>query len=86
MPAMEHDLRAPLERAIELVKGKARMAELLGITLQAVSQWEKVPVDRVQAVIRATNWQMTAEDLRPDIFIGDSRPSDTEASDTRAAE
>ena len=81
---MEHDLKAPLDRAIQLVGGKARLAELLKITLQAVSQWEKVPIDRVNAVVKATSWQITAEELRPDIFIIDSRPCDTEAPEAAA--
>lgn len=57
-----------LARAIELVGGPAALARTLGITSQAVSQWDRVPVERAFEVERATNGQVTAEELRPDFF------------------
>lgn len=33
-----------LKRALEIYKTKSRLAEALGITTQAISQWEKIPL------------------------------------------
>jgi DNA-binding transcriptional regulator YdaS (Cro superfamily) len=57
-----------LARAIELVGGPAALARTLGITSQAISQWERVPVERAFEVERATGGKITAEELRPDFF------------------
>lgn len=43
-----------LERAIEAVGSGQELARLLGITPQALSQWDKVPMRRVLDVERLT--------------------------------
>ena len=42
------------------------LAAALGITPGAVSQWDRVPIERVADVSRITG--IPREDLRPDIF------------------
>lgn len=42
------------------------LAERLGITPQALSQWKRVPVERVLSVEKVTG--ISRHDLRPDIF------------------
>lgn len=55
-----------LERAIERAGGLTPLAEALGITVQAVSQWKHVPVERVLAVSALTG--LPPHELRPDIY------------------
>lgn len=50
------------------VGGIVAMANLIGVTKGAVSQWDPVPVDRVLAVAEATGWQVTPHEIRPDIY------------------
>ncbi len=60
--------RKAINRAAEIVSSFGRLAKLVGITRQAISQWDKVPADRVLAVERATGGQVTRSELRPDLY------------------
>lgn len=44
-----------------------KLAAALGISPGAISQWEKVPAERLGDVSRATG--IPPEELRPDIFV-----------------
>lgn len=56
-----------LERAIKAVGGRAGdLAAKLGITPQALSQWDRVPYQRVLEVERITG--VPRHELRPDIY------------------
>jgi len=57
-------------RAIELAGGRQALADALGITPQAITQWPRIPAERLGDVSRATKHQMTPQQLRPDIFAG----------------
>jgi DNA-binding transcriptional regulator YdaS (Cro superfamily) len=55
---------------IEMVPGgQLFVANLFGISVQAVSKWVKkrVPIERCPEIEKATNGAVTCEDLRPDV-------------------
>lgn len=51
---------------------KSRIAKALGITHGAVSQWDRVPAERVVEVERVTG--IPREQLRPDLFRKEDAP------------
>lgn len=57
-----------VNRAIEIVGSAAELARRIGVTTQAISQWDRVPIGRVIAVCRAADWKVTPNDLRPDLY------------------
>jgi DNA-binding transcriptional regulator YdaS (Cro superfamily) len=63
-----------LTKAIELAGGPAALGRLLNISSQAVSQWRRVPAERVLEVERATADpgtqapRVTRHELRPDLY------------------
>jgi len=60
------DRKEALKRAIMAVGGLAGLAEPLGISMQAVSQWDEVPPLRVLAVERVSG--VPRHELRPDLY------------------
>lgn len=60
------DKNEALRQAIEAVGGLAKLAEPLGISMQAISQWDEVPPLRVLAVERVSGVSRHA--LRPDLY------------------
>ncbi len=65
-----------LERAIDAAGGVAQLARKIGISQPSVSNWNKVPAQRVIAVEAATG--VSRNDLRPDLY---SEPLVSEAID-----
>jgi DNA-binding transcriptional regulator YdaS (Cro superfamily) len=55
-----------LERAIKAAGGAGSLGAALGITPQAISQWEEVPPLRVLAVERVSG--VPRHELRPDLY------------------
>lgn len=66
-------MQEALGRAIKGAGGLVKLAESLGISKQAVSQWDEVPPLRVLAVEKASG--ISRHELRPDLY-----PSEAEAS------
>jgi DNA-binding transcriptional regulator YdaS (Cro superfamily) len=58
----------PLARAIFFVGSRNALATALGIAGSAISQWDRVPAERVLAVEAATDGTVTREELRPDLY------------------
>lgn len=58
-----------IDHAIQQAGGASRLASILGVTPQAVSNWkarESVPPEQVLAIENATG--ISRHDLRPDVF------------------
>lgn len=62
---MTTNLEAPFKKARAVI-GASAIARELGITPQAVGQWERVPAGRVLEVERVTG--VSRSDLRPDLY------------------
>lgn len=62
-----------LEIAIARVGGEQALAEIAGVSRQAVAKWTRIPPSRVLAIAMATG--LPKELLRPDIYPpeGDDR-------------
>ena len=56
----------PLERAIVAAGGLTKLAASVGVSKQAVAQWEEVPPLRVLAVEAASG--VSRNELRPDLY------------------
>lgn len=61
-----------LEHAIGVVGGVSELARRLGISQPSVSNWQRVPAERVLAVEEATGIGRSI--LRPDLYSADSKP------------
>jgi DNA-binding transcriptional regulator YdaS (Cro superfamily) len=61
-----------LQRAIQAAGAANNLASRLGITAQAISQWDQVPPLRVIEVERVTG--VSRHDLRPDIYPEPAQP------------
>jgi len=64
------DDKSALERAIKGAGGQAALAKAIGVTAQAVSQWDEVPPLRVLQVERASG--VSRYELRPDLYPAES--------------
>jgi DNA-binding transcriptional regulator YdaS (Cro superfamily) len=65
-----------IKRAIKILGSQTALAEELGVTPQAVQQWEasgKVPVKRVIEIEKATNGKVSRYKLRPDIYPSEAQ-------------
>lgn len=62
-------IQNPVEKAIELSGGLARLAAAIGKSQQAVSNWRSrgVPTECCPAIERATDGAVRCEELRPDV-------------------
>lgn len=60
--------QTPIERAIAILGGTSKAAEVLGTSVQTVSNWHSrgVPLRYVPHLAKATGYAVTCEELRPD--------------------
>jgi len=60
-----------IQKAIEICGGPAKVAALLHVTTQAVCFWRDgkrgLPAEHCPVIERATDGQVSCEDLRPDV-------------------
>jgi DNA-binding transcriptional regulator YdaS (Cro superfamily) len=54
----------PKDRAVDAAGGQSELARQLGVTRSAISQWDKIPMDRVFEVAAITG--IAPHELRPD--------------------
>ena len=72
-----------LSEAIRAVGGVSELARRIGISQPSVSNWERVPTDRILAVEAATGVSRAV--LRPDLFEGQMTTATSEGTDAGAA-
>ena len=65
---METDPETALKDAVKEAGGLSAVAEALGITKQAVSQWKIAPANRALDLERLCKAKITRYQLRPDVF------------------
>lgn len=54
---------------IEWFGSASRLAQMAGVTKQAVSNWKEIiPLERAFYIERATGGELTAADIRPDVL------------------
>lgn len=64
------DIKSAAEAAIQKLKGPSRVAKKLGILPWAVSKWtkRKIPAERVRDILDHFPGEITAHELRPDLY------------------
>ncbi len=55
-----------LAKAIASAGSTVKLSKILGVTSQAISQWKRIPAERVLDIERATG--VSRHELRPDIY------------------
>ncbi len=73
-----------LQEAIRAVGGISELARRIGISQPSVSNWDRIPAERVLAVEAATGVQRAL--LRPDLFEAGAKPHIDEIDAARAQE
>jgi DNA-binding transcriptional regulator YdaS (Cro superfamily) len=73
-----------LAKALKSADGPTALGRAIGVTSQAISQWRRVPVERVLAVEAATG--IPRHELRPDIYPPPSMPAPQAASNSNLTE
>ncbi len=73
-----------LEEAIRAVGGVSELARRIGISQPSVSNWDRIPAERVVAVESATN--IAREILRPDLYGQSAAGGDVEEVDSARAQ
>lgn len=64
-------MKCSIEKSVQILGGQSALARLIGVSQPAVHKWRKtgiVPVRRAISIARATGWEITPHDLRPDVF------------------
>lgn len=66
-------MKTPLERAIDICDGQTRLSEKSGVKQVTISASlnrfnHKVGAENVIPISRATEWQVTPHEFRPDLY------------------
>jgi DNA-binding transcriptional regulator YdaS (Cro superfamily) len=70
--------------AIRAMGGHRKLGRLLGISHQAIGQWDRIPGERLIEIEILTG--VPREELRPDLYRGFRRIADSHASHRAAVE
>jgi DNA-binding transcriptional regulator YdaS (Cro superfamily) len=65
---MVNKARDIVKSVVEAAGGSSNLARHLGIKPQAISQWRRVPVNRVLEVEKLIEGKYTRYEIRPDIY------------------
>ena len=68
-------------KATPEIRTKTKIAEICGVTIQAVRCWSRIPAEHCRRLERATNCKVTRYQMRPDVF----GPGPDDDSDLSAA-
>lgn len=58
--------KSPVERAAKAVGSKSELARRLGVAVQSIQQWSRIPAERVSDVEKVTG--IPRHELRPDLY------------------
>lgn len=60
--------KSPIEQAADVVGGASKLADLIGVSIQTLSNWRGrgIPIERCVAIEQATGGVVTRRDLRDD--------------------
>lgn len=58
--------KTPIERAAKAAGSKSELARRLGVAVQSIQQWQRIPAERVLEVERVTG--IPRHELRPDLY------------------
>lgn len=67
-----------LRQASKHAGGPAKLAEAIGVSRQSLYLWDKVPAERVPAIVEATQGRLSRHQLRPDLW---EQPASGEAAE-----
>ncbi len=65
--------KTAIEKAIEVLGTQRKLAEILGVSTQAISKWHRrIPAERVLDIESATGGEVSRQELRPDLYPADN--------------
>lgn len=70
-----------LRKAINICGSEAELARRVGVTGQAVNQWDVAPHRRAIEIEKATGGQVSRHDLCPDLYPPEANEEGAEAND-----
>jgi len=76
-------MTTPAQEAIRIAGSQTALARAVGVSQAAVSKWAlggRISAENALGIERATSGQVSAADLRPDIFSGRMPASGEEAA------